>query len=184
MIEATKQMPKKRFFRQRAHTNVFSDHLLQYPTCPQEMNWKHHYPQMKDTDQVEFADIGCGYGGLLISLSPLFPNQLILGMEIRGLVQDYVSKRIEALRLESNEYQNISVIRANSMKFLPNFFAKGQLSKLFFLFPDPHFKKKKHKSRIISPQLLAEYAYVTKIGGKIYTATDVLVYCTLIIGFT
>ena len=27
------------------------------------------------------------------------------------------------------------------MKYLPNFFRKGQLEKIFFLFPDPHFKK-------------------------------------------
>lgn len=51
-------------------------------------------------------------------------------------------------------FQNIAVIRANAMKHLPNFFHKGQLSKLFFLFPDPHFKKKKHKARIITHQLL------------------------------
>lgn len=60
------------------------------------------------------------------------------------------------------------------MKFLPNFFAKGQLSTLFFLFPDPHFKRKKHKARIVSPGLLAEYAYVLREGGRIYTCTDVL----------
>ena len=39
-----------------------------------------------------------------------------------------------------------------------------QLSKMFFLFPDPHFKKSKHKWRIISETLLAEYSYVLKIG--------------------
>lgn len=35
-----------------------------------------------------------------------------------------------------------------------------QLRKIFFLYPDPHFKKSKHKWRIINPNLLAEYAYV------------------------
>jgi tRNA G46 methylase TrmB len=29
--------------------------------------------------QVEIADIGCGFGGLLVALSPLFPNTLMLG---------------------------------------------------------------------------------------------------------
>lgn len=59
------------------------------------------------------------------------------------------------------------------MKFLPNYFAKQSLSALFFLFPDPHFKSRKHKARIISPTLLAEYAYVLRPGGIIYTITDV-----------
>jgi len=31
---------------------------------------------------------------------------------------------------------------------------------MFFLYPDPHFKKAKHKWRIINTPLLAEYAYV------------------------
>lgn len=31
---------------------------------------------------------------------------------------------------------------------------------MFFLYPDPHFKKSKHKWRIINKSLLAEYAYV------------------------
>ena len=59
------------------------------------------------------------------------------------------------------------------MKFLPNFIRKHQLSKIFFLFPDPHLKARKHKARIISPTLLAEYAYVLRPGGIVYTITDV-----------
>lgn len=31
---------------------------------------------------------------------------------------------------------------------------------MFFLYPDPHFKKAKHKWRIINKWLLSEYAYV------------------------
>ena len=38
-----------------------------------------------------------------------------------------------------------------------------QLSKMFFLYPDPHFKKTKHKWRIISQTLLAEYAYCLRV---------------------
>jgi len=67
----------------------------------------------------------------------------------------------------------VSIVRANAMKFLPNYFSKHSLSALFFLFPDPHFKLRKHKARIISPTLLAEYAYVLRPGGIVYTITDV-----------
>lgn len=59
------------------------------------------------------------------------------------------------------------------MKFFPNFFAKHQLSKIFICFPDPHFKARKHKARIISETLNAEYAYVLRPGGLLYTITDV-----------
>lgn len=70
-------------------------------------------------------------------------------------------------------YQNISALRTNTMKFLPNFFARSQLSKIFICFPDPHFKARKHKARIVSPALNAEYAFVLRPGGLLYTITDV-----------
>lgn len=187
------QLPQKKYYRQRAHSNPMSDHFFDYPVCPSEMDWHDYYPEFfkpkvldtkhddlkdlvikGDNAKVEFADIGCGYGGLLVQLSPLFPNTLMLGMEIRVKVSDYVKDRIKALREQNpGKYQNVACIRANAMKYLPNFFEKGQLSKMFFLFPDPHFKKTKHKWRIISTTLLAEYAYVLREGGIVYTITDV-----------
>lgn len=89
---------------------------------------------------------------------------------------EYVHERIRALRSQDasgQAYQNIACLRANTMKFLPNFFRKGQLSKIFICFPDPHFKARKHKARIVSTTLNSEYAYVMKPGGIVYTITDV-----------
>jgi len=114
----------------------------------------------------------------------MFPDTLMLGMEIRVQVTQCVEDRITALLATSSvspsssasapgPYQNVSVVRANAMKFLPNYFPKHSLSSLFFLFPDPHFKSRKHKARIISPTLLAEYAYAMRPGGIVYTITDV-----------
>ena len=111
-----------------------------------------------------------------VECSPYF-----LGMEIRVQVSQYVQDRIAALRTAAassasaaaTSYQNVSIVRANAMKFMTNYFPKHSLSSLFFLFPDPHFKARKHKARIISPTLLAEYAYVLRPGGIIYTITDV-----------
>lgn len=39
---------------------------------------------------------------------------------------------------------------------------------MFFLYPDPHFKKSKHKWRIINKSLLAEYAYVLAEGVSMF----------------
>lgn len=125
-------------------------------------------------------------------------NVMRIGMELRNQVTDYVVNRIAALRSQNpiivnshtpNEakrknsdspipstlppYHNISAVRSNTMKFLPNYFQQHQLSKIFLCFPDPHFKQRKHKARIVSAQLNAEYAYVLRPGGKVYTITDV-----------
>lgn len=75
--------------------------------------------------------------------------------------------RIEVLRhLHPQQYNNVACLRTNSMKYLTNYFHKAQLSKMFFLYPDPHFKKSKHKWRIINPSLLSEYAYVLRKGVR------------------
>ncbi len=123
---------------------------------------------------MKFVDIGCGFGGLLVKLAVAFPNDLAVGFEIRDKVSQYVKERCTALRRTSAGcYSNISCIRSNSMKYLPNFFRKGALQKLFFLFPDPHFKTANHRRRIIQRNLIAEYAYLLSIGGVLYTVTDV-----------
>ncbi|KAJ2835761.1 tRNA (guanine-N(7)-)-methyltransferase (tRNA(m7G46)-methyltransferase) [Coemansia sp. 'formosensis'] len=260
------KLPQKKFFRQRAHVNIFNDVPLDYPINPDEEDWSKLFPTyfrphteeaqtggdikrplspsaadgagsaeslakrgpaatpaaaMEQVPaQVEFADIGCGYGGLLVALAPLYPNTLMVGMEIRTKLVDYLQQRIEALRrfqqglllrknvewvdvrskisqeiaaldqpavegeedlhdngetnrLVPGHYENIAAMRINCQKYLPNFFKKGQLSKMFILFADPHFKRRKHKARIISTTMLAEYAYVMRTGGIIYMITDV-----------
>ena len=157
---------------------------------------------MKRGRYVKILDIGCGYGGLLIQLAKNFPDRLLLGLEIRvkvklflffwsvnsythtknfSKVSHYVMDRIKALQHNAKvekspleeDFSNLACIRTNAMKHLPNFFRKGQLSTIFFLFPDPHFKEKKHKWRIVSDTLLSEYAYLLEEGGRIYTNTDV-----------
>ncbi|ETS00361.1 hypothetical protein M419DRAFT_83538 [Trichoderma reesei RUT C-30] len=181
-------LPRKKLYRQRAHANPFSDHLLEYPISPEQMDWSSYYPAFVDEEapreeskpprmkqDVEVVDIGCGFGGLLVGLAPVLPDKLILGLEIRTTVTQFVQERIWALRAQNADklYQNAACIRANTMKFLPNFFKKSQLSKIFICFPDPHFKTKKHKARIVSTTLNSEYAYALRPGGIIYTITDV-----------
>ncbi|KAF8723581.1 hypothetical protein HU200_021536 [Digitaria exilis] len=203
---AAGKLPRKRFYRARAHSNPLSDSHFPVPVSPDEVDLSQHYPRYFPADKgeeapppprIRFADVGCGFGGLLVGLSPLFPDTLMIGMELRDKVvttlfccaldfcgcpvyysklkvTEYVKERILALRASNpGQYDNISVVRTNSMKYIPNYFRKAQLTKMFFLFPDPHFKEKNHRRRVISMQLLDEYAYVMEVGGIIYTITDV-----------
>ncbi len=169
-------MPKKRFFRTRAHCNPLSHNDgFKYPIEPTFYDWSIHYPSVQSDERiVRILDIGMGFGGLTVALAKLFPTKLCLGMEIRAKVCEYVRLRIEALRGEHpGSYGNASCLRTNCMRYLPNFFKKEQIEKLFFCFPDPHFKQKNHRRRIVNDNLLTEYAYILAPGGMIYTITDV-----------
>lgn len=114
----TAELPKKKFYRQRAHANPFSDHDLTYPAHPDLMDWGEYFPAyvvpttQADDDQqqqqqqeeeegegkgkagsekekkkktlskrVTVADVGCGFGGLLVALSTILPDELILGAQ-------------------------------------------------------------------------------------------------------
>ncbi|KAI1723447.1 putative methyltransferase domain-containing protein [Ditylenchus destructor] len=171
-------MPRKKNYRQRAHCNPLSiNDCFDHPESPDKMDWAALLgPKAKEVP-VEFADIGCGYGGLLMRLAPMFPNAGMVGMEIRFKVSKFVQDKIVALRARHPEgtYDNVCCVRTNTMRFLRNFFHEKQLTKMFFLFPDPHFKKRKHKWRIIAPgPLLDSYAEVLRPdSGRVYTLTDV-----------
>lgn len=173
---AAAKLPKKRFFRTRAHCNPLSyNDGFDYPISPANMSWEAHFPNIPDEQRiVRVLDIGMGFGGLTVELAKLLPESMVLGMEIRAKVCEYVRQRIEALRKQhAGSYQNCSCLRTNCMRYLPNFFHKHQMQKIFVCFPDPHFKAKNFRRRIVSNVLLSEYAYFLEPGGRLYTVTDV-----------
>lgn len=42
-------------------------------------------------------------------------------------MSEYVKERILALRRTKDQYHNCACLRANAMKHIPNYFAKGQV---------------------------------------------------------
>lgn len=69
--------PRKAFYRARAHSNPFNDTTaLDTPPNPDAYDWSQHYPERCSKpgeastsgrdELVRFADIGCGFGGLLV----------------------------------------------------------------------------------------------------------------------
>ena len=139
------------------------------------MSWEAHYPNISHNDRVvRFLDIGMGFGGMSVGLASKFPDKLVLGMEIRPKLCEYVRLKIEALRSDNPRtslYQNVACLRTNCMRYLPNYFSKGQIEKIFICFPDPHFKAKNHRRRIVSDNMLSEYAYLLAPNALLYTVT-------------
>ena len=203
-MKGARLIPKKADYRMRAHINPLSSTTFPFPPHHTFVDWKKHYPlkfggSSEDNFQitcntiehpsdyetprnyelgnnkVNVIDIGCGFGGLLFGLAPVLPDKTILGMEIRDKLVNFVGEKIRGLRTqEPGKYDHISVVRTNTMRHLCQYFPKGSLDKIFICFPDPHFKAKNYRRRIINTGFLSEYAYLLKPGAKLYCITDVL----------
>jgi tRNA (guanine-N7-)-methyltransferase len=170
--------------RTRPHRNPLAENDDDHPRCHAEVSAERlptYYPALDGSApaDVEIADIGCAFGGMLIALAPHFPTSNMLGLEIRPKVVEFAQEKVMELRKNADaaqghhHYNNVWFEQCNVMKYGTRFFRKGQLSRLFFCHPDPHWKAKNLRRRIISPGLVHVYAYWVKVGGLVYTVSDV-----------
>lgn len=97
-------LSRKLFYRAWTHSNPLNDSYFPVPTTPSQVDYPSNCPgifslsvHVDSARKIEFADIGCGFGGLLISLSPLFPDNLMTGMELSDMVTEYVMLVILAI---------------------------------------------------------------------------------------
>lgn len=153
----------KKHYRCHAHTNPFKDTQIDVPEDPGSMNWSLHY---EDGCAPAYVDIGCGYGRFLLKTAEMLPEINVLGLEIRDKVVEFVEQHTHSMK-------NCSVIKTNALLFLPNYFEAASLRKIFILFPDPHFKKRKQKGRVVCRQTVGIFRYLLGEGGKVYVSTDV-----------
>ena len=168
-IQNKKKKTQKPFHRTHAHRNPLADQPSTNPITPSSLNWNEYYPNGKP---AEMLDIGCGWGGLVCEIGKL-QEKNIIGMEIRDKAVNYGLDKIKEAR-NNNQLMNAWIVQCNCMKYVDNYFFKGQLLKIFITFPDPHFKNSVKRRRIINPHFASMYVYLLRPGeGMLYTASDV-----------
>ena len=69
----------------------------------------------------------------MFALTKHFPDNLILGQEIRDKIANFVAKKANSIRINSGykECLNVGVVRTNTMKTLHNYFEKASVSESF-----------------------------------------------------
>jgi tRNA (guanine-N7-)-methyltransferase len=116
-------------------------------------------------------DIGSARGRFLLALAPLEPERNHLGVEIRRpLVQAAEADR-EAAGLENLRFLfcNANVSLETWLAALP----PGRLQLVTIQFPDPWFKKKHHKRRVLQPALLRAIGAALVPGTELFLQSDV-----------
>ena len=117
-------------------------------------------------------DIGCARGRFLLALAQQQSGVNHLGVEIRRPLVSAAEADRQALRLENLHYLfcNANVSLQAWLAALP----AGQLDLVSIQFPDPWFKKKHHKRRVLQPALLLAIAAALQPGKRLFIQSDVL----------
>ena len=116
-------------------------------------------------------DIGCAAGEFLFDLALVNTSWNYLGIEIREkLVKNAKLKVLE------REIKNLYFVFGNANKILNDARSKfiiKNLKSISFYFPDPWFKKRHHKRRVIQPEFINLLSNSLQKGSLIFIKTDV-----------
>ncbi|KAK3160974.1 hypothetical protein QOZ80_1BG0069660 [Eleusine coracana subsp. coracana] len=146
--------------RIRQHVNPLSSSFSE-PTEPPE--WKEVF---EDPMLPLMVDIGCGSGRFLIwHAKNSGGRRNYLGLEIRQKLVDRTQFWVNELGLRNVYFMfaNASVSFERIVSTYP-----GPLSLVSILCPDPHFKKRHHKRRVLQPSLVDSIIKNLYLGGQMY----------------
>ena len=112
-------------------------------------------------------EFGSAKGEFLAGHARLYPRMNILGVEVRKPLAEAARADIAAAGLV-----NAGVIYGNIAGRVAEFTPRGRVEAVYVFFPDPWFKKRHAKRRLVQPELLAELAAVMPTGAAINLLTD------------
>ncbi|MEY3930403.1 MAG: tRNA ((46)-N7)-methyltransferase TrmB, partial [Cyanobacteriota bacterium] len=116
-------------------------------------------------------DIGCARGRFLLAMAQHSTDRNHLGVEIRrALVAAAEADR------QRDGLTNLHYLFCNANISLEAWLAAlpaGQLDLVSIQFPDPWFKKKHHKRRVLQPDLLLAIAAALAPGRRLFVQSDV-----------
>ena len=116
-------------------------------------------------------DIGCAAGEFLFDLALVNKSWNYLGIEIREKLVETAK-----LKVKEKEFKNLFFLFGNANNILNDVQGKfiiSSVKSISFNFPDPWFKKRHYKRRVIQPELINTLSNSLQKGSLIFIKTDV-----------
>jgi tRNA (guanine-N7-)-methyltransferase len=124
-----------------------------------------------DPDRPMMLDIGSARGRFLLRMAEAEPKWNYLGVEIREPLVD------EANRIALDEgFTNLHYAFCNAMLWLDRLMEDvpaGLLQAVTIQFPDPWFKKKHAKRRMVNAEMVGTIASHLAPAGRVFVQTDI-----------
>ncbi len=113
-------------------------------------------------------DIGFGRGMSLFARAERAPNSRLIGIEIKAKWATKVERRRARRGLG-----NVVVWAGDAREILRRCGPEGCVTRVFVHFPDPWWKKRHQKRRVLQPAFLDTLARLMADGGDLFVQTDV-----------
>lgn len=113
-------------------------------------------------------EIGFGRGRFLIERARAAPGSRVVGIEIKTKWAHLVEERRKRLGLA-----NAVALCGDAREVLPRIVNEGALARVFVHFPDPWWKKRHARRRVVDDDFLVQLARLMKPGGALFVQTDV-----------
>ena len=127
----------------------------------------HPHPPPWDKNKKWVLEIGPGNGKFITWLAAQHPQKLFIAVELRNMRFQGVGKK--SLR---SKIENITTVHGDARYCLPYVFEKNSLTEIYILFPDPWFKRRHYKHRLINAERTELFHALLKKNGKVYFASD------------
>lgn len=122
-------------------------------------------------DQPLEIEVGTGKGLFINSESGRVPTHNYLGIEI---AQKYA--RFSASRLCTSGRTNAIMMAGDATALFKKFVPDQSLAAVHVYFPDPWWKKRHRRRRVLNPHFMRDIERTLKIGGTLHFWTDVQEY--------
>ena len=149
----------------RQHVNPLSKNFFEIDPIP-PLNQVFENPKLP-----LHLDVGCASGDFLFELSLKNKNWNYIGIEIREKLVLNAN-----LKMRNKEYKNLYFSFGNANNFFnhsKNKLLIDSITSISFNFPDPWFKKKHHKRRVIQHEFIDFLSNSMKKRSLIFIKTDV-----------
>lgn len=116
-------------------------------------------------------EIGTGKGLFLQMAGSSHPERHYIGIELSAKFA-----RRAAQRLSRHQLNNVTMLRGDARKLLRETIADQSMDRVHVYFPDPWWRNKHKKRRVLNDQTLQDIQRVLKPAGEFHFWTDVLDY--------
>ncbi len=144
--------------RIRQHVNPLKSNFLEIPVVPLDLA----------PGALVEVELGSAEAHFLMGRGAEEPACRFVGVEIR---RELVHEANEECRRTG--LANVRCVFANISVDLPRLFPRESVRRFYLYFPDPWWKSKQHKRRVIAPGLGLQLHAALAPGGEIHVATDI-----------